>query len=256
MFDVVHLCVERDPVRVATGLAVAGLAAAGPAVAGLAMAGLVAAGLAEAGLVEQRVVHLHEEGDAVVVGQVKGEPDKVSGKDVGHGGSGATEPILYLAPCVGRLLLPLAVQRAVPPVPPHDENEKRMRKGTRRPRARKELSLARFLEKMLVPVSVSFVSLTCKVLVLTVLILVSFCFLSFISSSNLCQSVCLRFWFFCFISNSDFYQCFFCLFCFNNLRMFSCGGLISVSAFVLTFVCDVNSFPHSQIFNQHHNDYN
>ena len=101
MFDVVHLCVERDPVRVATGLAVAGLAmaglaAAGPAVAGLAMAGLVAAGLAEAGLVEQRVVHLHEEGDAVVVGRVKGEPDKVSGKDVGHGGSGASEPILYL----------------------------------------------------------------------------------------------------------------------------------------------------------------
>ena len=183
MFDVVHLCVERDPVRVATGLAVAGLAmaglaAAGPAVAGLAVAGLVAAGLAEAGLVEQRVVHLHEEGDAVVVGRVKGEPDKVSGKDVGHGGSGATEPILYLAPCVGRLLLPLAVQRAVPPVPPHDENEKRMRKGTRRPRARKELSLARFLEKMLVPVS--FFSLTCKVLVLTVLILVS-AFVSLVS---------------------------------------------------------------------------
>ena len=183
MFDVVHLCVERDPVRVATGLAVAGLAmaglaAAGPAVAGLAVAGLVAAGLAEAGLVEQRVVHLHEEGDAVVVGRVEGEPDKVSGKDVGHGGSGATEPILYLAPCVGRLLLPLAVQRAVPPVPPHDENEKRMRKGTRRPRARKELSLARFLEKMLVPVS--FFSLTCKVLVLTVLILVS-AFVSLVS---------------------------------------------------------------------------
>ena len=173
MFDVVHLCVERDPVRVATGLAVAGLAmaglaAAGPAVAGLAVAGLVAAGLAEAGLVEQRV------------GRVEGEPDKVSGKDVGHGGSGATEPILYLAPCVGRLLLPLAVQRAVPPVPPHDENEKRMRKGTRRPRARKELSLARFLEKMLVPVSVSFVSLTCKVLVLTVLILFS-AFVSLVS---------------------------------------------------------------------------
>ena len=137
MFDVVHLCVERDPVRVATGLAVAGLAmaglaAAGPAVAGLAVAGLVAAGLAEAGLVEQRAVHLHGEEDAVVVGRVEGEPDKVSGKDVGHGGSGATEPILYLVSCVGRLLLPLAVQRAVPPVPPHDENEKRMRKGTRR----------------------------------------------------------------------------------------------------------------------------
>lgn len=185
MFDVVHLCVERDPVRVATGLAVAGLAmaglaAAGPAVAGLAVAGLVAAGLAEAGLVEQRAVHLLGEENAVVVGRVEGEPDKVSGKDVGHGGSGATEPILYLAPCVGRLLLPLAVQRAVPPVPPHDENEKRMRKGTRRPRARKELSLARFLEKMLVPVSVSFVSLTCKVLVLTVLILVS-AFVSLVS---------------------------------------------------------------------------
>ena len=55
-----------------------------------------------------------------------------------------------------------------------------MRKGTRRPRARKELSLARFLEKMLVPVSVSFVSLTCKVLVLTVLILVS-AFVSLVS---------------------------------------------------------------------------
>ena len=183
MFDVVHLCVERDPVRVATGLAVAGLAmaglaAAGPAVAGLAVAGLVAAGLAEAGLVEQRAVHLLGEENAVVVGRVEGEPDKVSGKDVGHGGSGATEPILYLAPCVGRLLLPLAVQRAVPPVPPHDENEKRMRKGTRRPRARKELSLARFLEKMLVPVS--FFSLTCKVLVLTVLILVS-AFVSLVS---------------------------------------------------------------------------
>ena len=183
MFDVVHLCVERDPVRVATGLAVAGLAmaglaAAGPAVAGLAVAGLVAAGLAEAGLVEQRAVHLLGEENAVVVGRVEGEPDKVSGKDVGHGGSGATEPILYLVPCVGRLLLPLAVQRAVPPVPPHDENEKRMRKGTRRPRARKELSLARFLEKMLVPVS--FFSLTCKVLVLTVLILVS-AFVSLVS---------------------------------------------------------------------------
>ena len=183
MFDVVHLCVERDPVRVATGLAVAGLAmaglaAAGPAVAGLAVAGLVAAGLAEAGLVEQRAVHLLGEENVVVVGRVEGEPDKVSGKDVGHGGSGATEPILYLAPCVGRLLLPLAVQRAVPPVPPHDENEKRMRKGTRRPRARKELSLARFLEKMLVPVS--FFSLTCKVLVLTVLILVS-AFVSLVS---------------------------------------------------------------------------
>ena len=70
MFDVVHLCVERDPVRVATGLAVAGLAAAGPAVAGLAVAGLVAAGLAEAGLVEQRAVHLREEEDAVVGSKV------------------------------------------------------------------------------------------------------------------------------------------------------------------------------------------